>query len=338
MNAPLLLSILIALVCAELAFSHRSKSLSEEKAGEMSDKIKAALQEDADARSFLYRLKYPTRNKWGCYEADGASYRGRKATTNSGRICQDWAKHSPHKHHHLTPKKYPDSDLTSNYCRNPDGEPEPWCYTTDDEKRWEFCGIPKCSDIDDCAPNPCKHGACQDKLNDFTCACDAGWKGKTCEQNIDDCAKDPCKHGTCQDGFKDFACTCDPGWEGKLCDKDIDYCAKDPCEHGTCQDGLNDFTCTCVSGWEGKLCDKGCYEADGASYRGKKATTNSGRICQDWAKQSPHKHKRTPKNYPDSDLTSNYCRNPDGEPNGPWCYTTDENKRWEYCGIPKCSV
>jgi len=59
MNAPLLLSILIALVCAELAYSHRSKSLAEEKVGEMSNKIKAALQEDADARSLLYRLKYP---------------------------------------------------------------------------------------------------------------------------------------------------------------------------------------------------------------------------------------------------------------------------------------
>merc|ERR1712087_924657 len=63
MNAPLLLSILIALVCAALAFSHRSKSLSEEKVGEMSDKI---FRKKADARSFLYRLKYPTRNKRGC--------------------------------------------------------------------------------------------------------------------------------------------------------------------------------------------------------------------------------------------------------------------------------
>ena len=41
--------------------------------------------------------------------------------------------------------------------------------------------------------------------------------------------------------------------------------------------------------------------------------------------------------YPNSDLTSNYCRNPD-ESAGPWCYTTDSEKRWEYCGIPKCSV
>ena len=39
----------------------------------------------------------------------------------------------------------PGSDLRSNYCRNPDDEPEPWCYTTDSDKRWEYCGIPKCS-------------------------------------------------------------------------------------------------------------------------------------------------------------------------------------------------
>lgn len=32
----------------------------------------------------------------------------------------------------------------------------------------------------------------------------------------------------------------------------------------------------------------------------------------------------------------NYCRNPDGEPGGPWCYTNDRNKRWEYCNIPSC--
>jgi len=83
-----------------------------------------------------------------------------------------------------------------------------------------------------------------------------------------------------------------------------------------------------------------CYEGDGASYRGRKTTTNSGRICQNWAKQSPHKHSRTVQSrteHPNYDLTSNYCRNPD-ESAGPWCYTIDSEKRWEYCGIPRCSI
>jgi len=35
--------------------------------------------------------------------------------------------------------------LSSNYCRNPDGEPTIWCFTTDPEKLWEFCG--RCSGV-----------------------------------------------------------------------------------------------------------------------------------------------------------------------------------------------
>ena len=31
----------------------------------------------------------------------------------------------------------------------------------------------------------------------------------------------------------------------------------------------------------------------------------------------------------------NYCRNPDGDENGPWCYTVG-NKRWDYCDVPEC--
>ena len=34
---------------------------------------------------------------------------------------------------------------------------------------------------------------------------------------------------------------------------------------------------------------------------------------------------------------NNYCRNPDNS-KGPWCYTTDKRKRWEYCQVPKCDA
>ena len=34
----------------------------------------------------------------------------------------------------------------------------------------------------------------------------------------------------------------------------------------------------------------------------------------------------------------NYCRNPDNEPEGPWCYNGEgRDPRWEYCGIPHCA-
>ena len=78
----------------------------------------------------------------------------------------------------------------------------------------------------------------------------------------------------------------------------------------------------------------------GLEYTGLVATTISGRTCQRWDSQSPHRHTRTRLDqYPDWDLgyASNYCRNPDGEPNGPWCYTTDRSTRWEYCNVAPCT-
>lgn len=43
---------------------------------------------------------------------------------------------------------YPEKDLRMNYCRNPDGELRPWCFTTNPNKRWEYCNIPRCSESD----------------------------------------------------------------------------------------------------------------------------------------------------------------------------------------------
>jgi WD40 repeat protein len=72
---------------------------------------------------------------------------------------------------------------------------------------------------------------------------------------------------------------------------------------------------------------------NGWSYRGKQSVTKSGRVCQKWTAQTPHKHDRTPEEYPEAGLGDhNYCRNPDGEPYA-WCYTTDRDRRFEECDI-----
>lgn len=43
-----------------------------------------------------------------------------------------------------------------------------------------------------------------------------------------------------------------------------------------------------------------------------------------------------PKTHPDANLTENYCRNPDGDLHGPWCYTTDPKIEFDYCAIKQC--
>ena len=75
-----------------------------------------------------------------------------------------------------------------------------------------------------------------------------------------------------------------------------------------------------------------------AEYMGTLNVTQSGKPCQAWASQFPHKHTMTDDTlYVDGSaaLARNYCRNLDGEV-GPWCYTTDEATRWELCDVNFC--
>ena len=59
-------------------------------------------------------------------------------------------------------------------------------------------------------------------------------------------------------------------------------------------------------------------------------------MCQKWTEQFPHEHTKTPEGYPGNGIGNHdYCRNPDNEPEGAWCYTTDSNSRWEYCDCGK---
>ena len=50
------------------------------------------------------------------------------------------------------------------------------------------------------------------------------------------------------------------------------------------------------------------------------------------------RHSVDPTRMPEGNFedAKNYCRNPGGSPEGPWCYTTDPSSRWEYCDVPLC--
>eukprot|EP00984_Skeletonema_dohrnii_P030212 scaffold21529_cov96-Skeletonema_dohrnii-CCMP3373.AAC.1 len=76
----------------------------------------------------------PDANNCGCASVKQADYRGSISVTASGKTCQAWSSQSPHSHLR-TSENYPNSGLDANYCRNPDGEPGAWCYTTDSGTR-----------------------------------------------------------------------------------------------------------------------------------------------------------------------------------------------------------
>lgn len=57
--------------------------------------------------------------------------------------------------------------------------------------------------------------------------------------------------------------------------------------------------------------------------------TVSGRTCQAWNKQWPHKHGYT------FTGNHNFCRNPTNYSRGNWCLTTDPRKKWELCKAGK---
>ncbi|CAB4035413.1 partial, partial [Paramuricea clavata] len=78
-----------------------------------------------------------------------------------------------------------------------------------------------------------------------------------------------------------------------------------------------------------------CVYLDGSSYYGNISVTASNIPCQTWTDQCPHRHTMN-KTYPELNNANNYCRNPQNSGKQPWCFTTDKNKRWEYCDIPKC--
>ena len=77
---------------------------------------------------------------------NGADYRGCQTKTKGGYTCKAWNSN--------TPIETPSSKISESYgtigqhsyCRNPDNEPTIWCYTTDPNKRFDFCDTLRCDE------------------------------------------------------------------------------------------------------------------------------------------------------------------------------------------------
>jgi hypothetical protein len=303
----------------------------------------------------------PDPDNCGCLNSQQSEYTGTIAQTVSGLNCQAWASTNPHSHSY--------TDLESNYCRNPDGEPRAWCYTTDPDQRWEVCAVPFCSTGSAPTPTPTSavtsaptpifvgtpsptpptpvtpaptsaefpvaacHGA-----DPLTCGCtsdrQASYRGDVALtiSGLTCQAWDsqaPHGHSLTPDDVPDA------GLESNYCrnpdGEDAAWCyTTDP---NVRWELCAVPTCDACDAADPDTC--GCPQVGQADYRGTMAQTADGTPCQAWDSQFPHAHSNTPEQVENAGLESNYCRNPDGEPVA-WCYTTDPNNRWDFCDVPAC--
>ncbi|XP_030302722.1 plasminogen isoform X6 [Calypte anna] len=285
-----------------------------------------------------------------CLSGKGEDYRGRIATTESGNACQHWNTQSPHRHGWI-PDRYPCKGLEENYCRNPDGEKRPWCYTLNSSVRWEYCAIPHCDgaeqgNADVPAQVPLSEECYRSKGQSYRGTTSVTVSGKKCqawnsmfphrhEKTPDRFPNADLRDNYCRnpDGDNSPWCfTTDPSTTWEYCNiKRCDEPTQEPTQIvSPARTAQNiDFTTHTISD---------CINGNGKDYRGTVAKTARGRTCQEWSSQKPHSHKYfTPVTHPRAGLDKNYCRNPDGDINGVWCFTTDPEKKWEYCEIPRCS-
>jgi Notch-like protein len=84
-------------------------------------------------------------------------------------------------------------------------------------------------DVDECSSGPCANGgACthaENGVDDYTCECVPGVKGKSCETDVDECVSSPCANGAaCTESATSFVisldayvCACTPGFANGLC-------------------------------------------------------------------------------------------------------------------------
>uniref|UniRef100_A0A669CM05 Plasminogen n=1 Tax=Oreochromis niloticus TaxID=8128 RepID=A0A669CM05_ORENI len=261
-----------------------------------------------------------------CIVCNGVNYRGKISTTENGFTCQRWDSQKPHNHGY-NPSTLPQKYLEENYCRNPDGDPRPWCFTTSPSKRWEFCSIPRCTTEPptiipevDCVTNQglAYRGTIAVTETGKTCQ---SWSAQTPQTHNRTPQNYPCKdldNNYCRNPDNErrpWCYTTDPAtrWE---------YC-------NVTRQLIPSFKVMIPPDTEN------CYEGNGSNYRGITSETISGKKCQRWSSMTPHKHDKTQEAFPNADLRRNWCRNPDGD-QAPWCYTTDPAVRWEYCNLEKC--
>ncbi|XP_075712595.1 coagulation factor XII isoform X2 [Rhinoderma darwinii] len=89
-------------------------------------------------------------HKETCYLGNGTSYRGTASVTVTGTTCINWESDIIQHEVSLYSGKNAQKHCLGphSYCRNPDGDSQPWCFTMKKEIiSWEHCLIPPCHQL-----------------------------------------------------------------------------------------------------------------------------------------------------------------------------------------------
>ncbi|XP_012503222.1 PREDICTED: kremen protein 2 isoform X4 [Propithecus coquereli] len=84
-----------------------------------------------------------------CFQVNGADYRGHQNHTGprgAGRPCLFWDQTQQHSYSSASDPHGRWGLGAHNFCRNPDGDVQPWCYVDETEEGiyWRYCDIPTC--------------------------------------------------------------------------------------------------------------------------------------------------------------------------------------------------
>ncbi|KAM5131001.1 kremen protein 2 isoform 3-T3 [Callospermophilus lateralis] len=84
-----------------------------------------------------------------CFQVNGADYRGQQNHTGprgAGRPCLFWDQTQQHSYSSSSDPQGRWGLGAHNFCRNPDGDVQPWCYVAETEEGiyWRYCDIPTC--------------------------------------------------------------------------------------------------------------------------------------------------------------------------------------------------
>ncbi|MBN3295258.1 HGF factor, partial [Amia calva] len=250
-----------------------------------------------------------------CMTCNGENYRGPMDHTETGKECQRWDLMRPNKHQ-FHPKRYPDKGLKDNYCRNPNNRLRPWCFTLDPKTPWEYCSIKVCdvnTKTDQDTTTKCFKGQ-GEKYRGTVNITPNGVQCQRWDSQIPHNHSYTPQNYKCQDLSENY-CRNPDGAE-------LPWCF-------TTDPKVRMAFCTNIPRCE-------CYEGNGEDYRGHLSKTRSGIPCMMW--EESIQYKSWAPNLSAAGLEKNYCRNPDKDKHGPWCYTHNSSYPWDYCMLKPCDL